>query len=74
MNNITLSADKAVIEKARETFKQRGTTINAEFRKWLNTQTENDGKRRREEYEKVMKTMPSLDIGRRLTRDEMNER
>jgi len=74
MNNITLSADKELIETARKTFKQRGTTINSEFRKWLASQTENEGKRRRQEYEQMMKTMPSLNIGRRLTRDEMNER
>lgn len=74
MNNITLSADKELIETARKTFKQRGTTINSEFRKWLASQTENEGKRRRQEYEQVMKTIGRSRIGKMPTREEMNER
>jgi hypothetical protein len=45
MVNITLSADKEVIEQARKLFSKRGTTVNAEFRKWLVAQSKSDAKK-----------------------------
>jgi hypothetical protein len=74
MINITLSADKEVIEQARKLFSKRGTTVNAEFRKWLVAQSKSDAKKRRSDMLKALESMPDLNIGRKLTRDELNER
>jgi hypothetical protein len=74
MTNITLSADKPLIDQARILFEKRGTTLNAEFRKWISAQTKDEGQRRRKEFEEMMKKMPKISIGRKLTREEMNER
>jgi hypothetical protein len=35
LRNITLSADKTLIERARMRAKMQNTTLNAEFRRWL---------------------------------------
>ena len=35
MSNITFSADKRAIELAREVARERETTLNEEFRRWL---------------------------------------
>jgi hypothetical protein len=35
MTNITFSADKRAIELAREVAKEKKTTLNEEFRRWL---------------------------------------
>jgi len=74
MKNITLSADERLIEEARERARRDHTTLNAEFRKWLQ---EYSG--RRERVERAMRTIEELRKtvstgGRKFTRDEMNER
>jgi hypothetical protein len=35
LKNITLSADEKLIQKARKKAKQEHTTLNAQFRQWL---------------------------------------
>ena len=35
LQNITLSADKELIERARQHAKEHNTTLNSEFRRWL---------------------------------------
>lgn len=73
MKNITLSADERLIEQARDAARSAKSTLNAEFRKWL----ENYAGRARsvEEFDKLMKRMSYVKTGgRRFTRDEMNER
>ena len=77
MRNITLSADEQLIEIAREKARAKKTTLNAEFRKWIqqyaNTDTEN--RERIKAYRSLMAEMPSADSGsRKFSRDEMNER
>jgi hypothetical protein len=74
MRNITLSADDALIDEARRRATAKHTTLNEEFRRWL------------EEYvgevnrvERAMATVEELQKaintgGRKFTRDEMNER
>lgn len=78
MKNITLSADEYLIEKAREKARSHNTTLNAEFRLWLEQYAAKDseGERRVSRYQQIMTTLSDeIDTGgRKFTRDEMNER
>ena len=74
MRNITLSADEDLIDEARRRASSENTTLNAEFRLWL----ENYVGRKRQ-AERAMATMRELQGkfstgGRKFTREEMNER
>jgi DNA mismatch repair ATPase MutS len=74
VKNITLSADEALIERARERARREHTTINAEFRRWLENYT-----RRKQDVDEAMAFLDRLRSyartgGRKFTRDEMNER
>ena len=73
MKNITLSADEGLIEAARERARAENTTLNQQFRLWLA-----DYARREQQAERAMETVRELRgkllVGRKLTRDEMNER
>ena len=73
MKNITLSADEALIEAARERALSEHTTLNEQFRRWLADYAHT--RERMQRYNDVMATLRgSLKVGRKLTRDEMNER
>lgn len=74
MQNITLSAPSASIQQARQRYRQRGTTLNIEFRKWLDANEAAEARKRASEYQSIMKKMPKLRIGHKVTREEMNER
>ncbi len=74
MKNITLSADERLIEEARERARADGTTLNAEFRRWLK-----DYSGRAAIVARHVAVMEDLGArystgGRRFTRDELNER
>ena len=74
MKNITLSADEGLIAEARRIAATRSTTLNAEFRLWLQ-----DYVGRKRQAEKAMETIHELQKyiktgGRKFTREEMNER
>jgi hypothetical protein len=73
MKNITLSADEGLIEAARERTRAEHRTLNEQFRLWLAGYA-----RREQQAERAMETIRKLRgklrIGRKLTRDEMNER
>jgi hypothetical protein len=73
MKNITLSADERLIEEARELARKQQTTLNAQFRRWLE-----DYVGRRERAERAMRTIDEVRRTVKLrgpyTRDEMNER
>jgi len=72
MKNITLSADEALIEAARAQAKADNTTLNEQFRLWLAAYAR---KQRMQRYEEVMAGLRGkVVVGRKLTRDEMNER
>ena len=73
MKNITLSAPAELIEQARSKAADKGTTLNNEFRLWLQTQT-SSGKERAKQYKQLMKRLTHVDAGRKFTREEMNER
>lgn len=74
MKNITLSADENLIEAARERARAEHTTLNEQFRRWLE-----DYVRREKQAEDAMAVIRELrgqvrTGGRKFTRDEMNER
>ena len=73
MKNITLSADGALIEAARQRAASERTTLNDQFRRWL---ADYVGRRRQAtEAVHVMRELQGrLNVGRRLSREEMNER
>lgn len=72
MRNITLSADRDLIAKAREKAAGEHTTLNQKFRTWLSAYTGQDG--RAENYRALMERLKHVSSGRRFTRDEANER
>ena len=71
--NITFSADEALIEEAREAARAENTTLNEQFRQWL----EQYARRRRAKAAMAAITELRGKIntgGRKFTRDEKNER
>jgi hypothetical protein len=73
MKNITLSADEKLIESARERARSEHTTLNEQFRRWLAEYAHT--RERMQRYDDVMARLRGrLKVGRKLTRDEMNER
>ena len=74
MKNITLSADENLIEAARERAREEKTTLNAEFRRWLERYS--GGRERLAAHRALMDDLRKRvnTGGRRFTRDEMNER
>ena len=71
--NITFAADEALIEEARAAARAENTTLNEQFRLWL----EQYARKRR--AAKAMQTIAELQKkystgGRKFTREEMNER
>lgn len=74
MKNITLSADERLIEAARERARAEHTTLNEQFRRWLNEYAR--GKQQAEEAMAVVRELQGRvrTGGRRFTREEMNER
>lgn len=77
MKNITLSADDYLIETARERARAKKTTLNAEFRRWLQqyTNTENEAKQRLKNFRELMADLSHVSSGgQKFSRDEMNER
>ncbi len=73
MKNITLSAPEELIEQARKQAAAKGSTLNNEFRAWLQTQT-TSRQERLVRYKQLMKRLENVSAGRTFTRDEMNER
>lgn len=73
MRNITLSADEDLIEAARERARSEQTTLNEQFRRWLAEYARREQRMTR--FDEVMDQLRGkLKVGRKLTRDEMNER
>ena len=74
MKNITLSADEALIESARQRAAKENTMLNEQFQRWL---ADYVGRQRQAE-----RAMAAIDAvaevidtgGRKFTREEMNER
>jgi len=74
MKNITFSADDEKIERAREIARSRHTTLNEEFRDWLDVYGNGGSPSKAEEFRALMKRLRYVDAGRKFTREEMNER
>ena len=73
MKNITLSADAALIEAARARAQEQHSTLNEQFRLWLSDYAH--PQERLQRYDAAMKQLRGkLQVGRKLTRDEMNAR
>lgn len=73
MKNITLSADGELIDAARERARLEHTTLNDQFRRWLADYAQSE--QRLQRYDAVMDQLRGkVRVGRKLTRDEMNER
>ena len=72
LKNITLSADKTLIERARKRAESESTTLNAEFRRWLAQYVERP--RSKTEFEALMDRLEYVRPGKVFTREELNER
>lgn len=73
MKNITLSADEHLIAAARQRAAAEHTTLNEQFRRWLKDYVQRE--QQAAEALAVMRELQGkLRVGRKLTRDEMNER
>ena len=73
MKNITLSADDELIETARRRARSEHTTLNEQFRRWLEEYAQPE--QRLQRYDAVMAELRAkVRVGRKLTREEMNER
>ncbi len=77
MKNITLSADERVIEAARRQAQHRRTTLNAEFRRWLEQYASGsqEGEVRVRGFRSLMADLADVSTGgATYSRDELNER
>jgi hypothetical protein len=73
MKKITLSAEARLIEAARERARAEKTTLNEQFRQWLESYATAHGQLQR--YIEVMASLRGkVKVGRKLSRDEINER
>ncbi|MCG8339461.1 MAG: hypothetical protein MJE63_33555 [Proteobacteria bacterium] len=72
LKNITLSADENLIRKARKKAQQEHTTLNSQFRQWLENYASlgtnsND-------YQNLMEDLSYAKPTKGYSRDELNER
>ena len=77
MKNITFSADETKIEAARAKARREQSTLNEEFRRWLDNYVEEDvdgPERARRAMETIERLRQHIQIDRMPTRDEMNAR
>lgn len=73
MHNVTFSAREDLIEAGRQRAKADNTTLNAQFRLWLENYAQRELKAER--AKQVMTELQGkLRVGRKLSRDETNER
>ncbi|MCC5913275.1 MAG: hypothetical protein JJU46_02765 [Balneolaceae bacterium] len=72
MKNITFTANKSLIEKARLKAKMENTSLNKKFREWLEQYAAKGGENH--QFNQVMNKLNYTRSGKSFTRDEMNER
>lgn len=72
LQNITLSADKVLIERARQRAESQNTTLNAEFRRWLVQYIEYP--QTTADLAAIMDQLNYAKAGKTFTRNELNER
>ena len=73
MRNVTLSADETLIEGARRRAEAENTTLNNLFREWL-ARYAGEARLTAEEVRQAAEAVGPFRVGRRLTREERNER
>jgi hypothetical protein len=72
LKNITFSAEEDLIRRARERAKAERTTLNEEFRRWLEKYVERP--ETADAFADLMDDFAYVQPGRSFQRDEMNER
>ena len=72
IKNITLSADEALIEQARQRAMTGNTTLNELFRVWLTRYVVQPAAA--DQYEALMTRLGHIKAGGKFSREEMNER
>jgi hypothetical protein len=72
LKNITLSAEEALIERARQRAEAERTTLNAEFRRWLAQYAER--RQSVSDFRALMDQLNYVQPGKTFSRDELNER
>jgi hypothetical protein len=72
LKNITFSADEDLIRRARERAAADRTTLNDEFRRWLEKYVERPESA--EAFADLMELFKYVRPGRTFSREEMNER
>jgi hypothetical protein len=72
LKNITFSAEAELIRRARERAEAERTTLNEEFRRWLEKYAERP--QTAEAFADLMDHFEYVQPGRSFRRDEMNER
>ena len=72
MRNVTLSADGALIDRARQVASSQHKTLNDAFREWLAQYAA--GSASVEEVDALMDRLRHVKAARTFTRDEMNDR
>lgn len=72
MKNITFSANEGLIRKARERAAAENTTLNEEFRSWLEKYAERP--QSGQAFTQLMARLAYVKPGKSFSRDEMNER
>ncbi len=72
LKNITLSAEEALIERARRRAEAESTTLNAEFRRWLAKYGE--GPQKMADFRALMAHLDYAQPGKKFSREALNER
>ncbi len=72
LKNITFSAEESLIRRARERATSKGTTLNDEFREWIEKYVERPESA--EAFVELMEYFKHIKPGRSFRREEMNER
>ena len=72
LKNITLSADEELIRKARKKAEEEHTTLNSQFRQWLENYTSRG--KNSNDYLNLMERLSYAKPSKQYSRDEMNER
>jgi len=72
LKNITFSADSEMINKARKIAEANHTTLNDEFRRWIDQYTNRPASE--SELLDILSRMSYVRVGKHFSREEMNER
>lgn len=70
--NITLSAEENLIERARHKAQKEHTTLNTQFRQWLEQYVAQD--QTLVDFDAIMRSLSYAQPGGKFTRDVLNER